>query len=153
MGCADRVVRLRRDRVFERGRTGRPDPPAGPSLRRAEAHRDGPRAGRLRIRRHGAGQDRPRAGGFHDAARDRPGTAQPVRLGVTLADHAHEPAGGRFRHAHLGTNACADDQLLGFECLARQGLIGRALLGSVRHRRARHRRGEPLGHTLRPRET
>ena len=30
-------------------------------------------------------------------------------------------AGGRFRHAHLGTDARPDDQLLGFECLARQG--------------------------------
>ena len=63
----------------------------------------------------------PRAGWFHDAAWHRARTAQSVRLGVALADHADEPTGGRFRHAHVGADSCSDDQLLGIECLARQG--------------------------------
>ena len=109
----------------------------------------GPRAGRLRIRRHGAGQKVPRAGWFHDAAWRRPRTAQSVGLRVALADHAHEPPGSRFRHAHVGANARPDDQLFGIECLARQGLDGRALLGSVRRRRGRGGAGQSLGRSLR----
>ena len=60
-----------------------------PRFGEAAAHRDGPRAGRLRLRRHGACQQHPRAGWLAmDAARRRPGTAQSVRLRLTLADHA-----------------------------------------------------------------
>ncbi len=125
----------------------------GSSVWRSETHRDRARAGRLRIRRHGTGQERHRTGWFHDASWRRARTAQSISLGVTLPDHAHDPAGGRFRNAHLGTNSRSDDQLLGIECLARQRLDRRALLGSVRGRRGRHRRGKSCGRPPGCRET
>ena len=86
----------------------------------------------------------PRAGGLDDAAGHRPGTAQSVRLGFTFPDHADEPPGNRFRHAHFGANSRSDDQLLGIQCLARQGLDSRTLLGSVRRRLARPGRGHAV---------
>jgi hypothetical protein len=43
-------------------RPGGPDTSFGPSVWRTETHRDGARVGRLRIRRHGFGQECPRIG-------------------------------------------------------------------------------------------
>ena len=144
LGRAHGGVCLRRDRVLERGRAGGLDPPARPPLWRAAADRRRARAGRRADSpawRWPA--NAPELAGSMVLLGVGQGLLSPSVSGLLSRITPIERAGGRFRHAHLGADARPDDQLLGLEYPARQGLDRRTVLGCLRRRRCSPWRSRP----------
>ncbi len=98
--------------LLERAGAGRPDSPAGSQVRRASADRRGHRHRRPGFRRAGPRLRCAGAGGGHRSGGCRSRAARAFGQRPAVAAHARKRAGGRFRHAFLGPDAGADDQLL-----------------------------------------
>ena len=128
LGCTGGRVRVRGpgppDAIVQGGLIRR----LVPRVRRVPADRRGDLASSPRLRRHGHGHEPAGACGGDHPGGGRPGAAPGLRSAACSRGSRPERAGGRLRHALLGADAGADDQLFRRQRAAGPGLRRRALL-------------------------